>query len=105
MMTKYISLSIYGTPVQAPSQLPQGSSDTLQKIIQIGISLLLIVAIILGLVYLIFGGVQWIMSRGDKQQLDQAKLKITYAVIGLIISLSGFLIVSIVFNFFHLSFT
>lgn len=101
---KYLSLSVNGVPIQAPSQLPQGGENTLQRIIQIGVTLFFIVAIIFGLFYVIMGGMQWIMSRGDKQQLDQAKLKITYAVVGLIVVLSGFLIVNFVFNFFNLTF-
>lgn len=103
-MIKYISLSIGGTPIQAPSELPQPSTDTAQRIIQVGITLFLIVAIILTLFYLIQGGIQWVVSGGDKQQLDQARLKITYAIVGLIIALGGFFIISTVFNFFNLSF-
>ncbi len=100
-----LSLSIYGTPVQAPSQLPQPNMDTAQKIIQTGIALLFIFAILLALFYLVQGGIQWISSSGDKQRVDQARLKITYAVVGLAIVLAGFFIVSFVFSFFNLSFS
>lgn len=99
-----LSLSIYGTPVQAPSQLPQPNIDTAQSIIRTGITLLFIFAILLALFYIIQGGIQWIVSTGDKQRVDQARLKITYAVVGLIIVLGGFFIVGFVFNFFNLNF-
>ncbi|MEK7573679.1 MAG: hypothetical protein AAB531_04610 [Patescibacteria group bacterium] len=100
-----LSLSIGGKTIDAPSQIPQGGTDTGQRIIQTGITLLFIFAIILALIYLIQGGIQWMTSGGDKQQLDQARLRITYAIIGLIIVLGGFFIVNFVFNFFNLSFT
>ncbi len=99
-----LAITIGGKTINAPGGIPQGGQDTAQRIIQIGVALLLVVAILFGLVYLIFGGIQWITSRGDKQQLEQAKLKITYAVIGLIIALGGFSIVIFVFDFFNLSF-
>ena len=99
-----LAITIGGSTINAPGGIPEGGTDTAGKIIQAGIALLLIVAILFGLVYLIFGGIQWITSRGDKQQLDQAKLKITYAVVGLIIALGGFSIVIFVFDFFNLSF-
>lgn len=99
-----LAITIGGRTINAPGGIPQGGSDTAQKIIQTGVRLFLIVAIIFGLVYLIFAGIQWIMSRGDKQQLEEAKLKITYAVVGLVIALGGFFIVSFVFKFFNLTF-
>lgn len=99
-----LAITIGGKTINAPGGIPQGGTDTAQKIIQAGISLLLIVAILFGLFYLIQGGIQWISSTGDKQRIDQARLRITYAVIGLIIVLLGFFIVSFVFSFFNLSF-
>lgn len=100
-----LAITIGGKTINAPGGIPQGGQDTAQRIIQIGVTLLLVVAVIFGLFFLIFGGIQWTMSRGDKQQLEQARLKITYAVVGLIIALGGFFIVSFVFKFFNLTFS
>ena len=98
-----LAISINGTPIEAPTEVPTGGVDTGQKIIQIGVTLLFIAAILLALIYLIQGGIQWIVSGGDKQKIDQARLKLTYAVVGLVIVLSAFLIVNVVGGFFKIS--
>lgn len=60
------------------------------------IQILLIIAIILSLIYFIYGGIRYISSGGDKGKIDQARSTLTAAVLGLIISLLAFFIVSIV---------
>jgi Type IV secretion system pilin len=64
------------------------------------IQVLLIIAIILCLIYLIWGGVRYIMSGGDKGKVDQARSTLTAAIIGLVISLLAFFIVSLILNVF-----
>ncbi|HWY79143.1 MAG TPA: hypothetical protein VNW29_02180 [Candidatus Sulfotelmatobacter sp.] len=63
------------------------------------IQLLLIIAILAALFFLIYGGVRWITSGGDKGKIDQARGTLTAAVIGLIIALVAFFIVNIVLVF------
>lgn len=99
-----MGLSIGGTPIQAPKDIPQGGSNAAENIIKTGVTLFLLFAIILSLFYLIQGGIQWMTSGGNKPQLEQARLRITYAVVGLIVSLGGFFIVTLVYRFFNISF-
>ena len=101
---KYLSLSIDGTPILAPSGIPKGGTGTGQALIQTGIAILFIVVILFTFFYMIQGGIQWMVSGGDKQRIEQARLKIVYAIVGLIISLGGFFILSFIFNLFGLSF-
>jgi Type IV secretion system pilin len=61
---------------------------------------LLIVAAIISLFFLIWGGIRWIMSGGDKGKIDQARGTITAALVGLVIAFLAFFIVSIVSYFF-----
>lgn len=49
------------------------------------VSLFLIIGSIAALLYVIIGGVGWVISDGDKGKLEQARNKITQAVLGLII--------------------
>jgi hypothetical protein len=97
---KFLSLDIdlNGTnqTIEAPNGIPVGGHDTLQKILQGGIQLLFLIAIVLTLFYLIYGGMDWVMSRGEKQKIDSAKKKITYAIIGLVIVFLSFVIMRIV---------
>jgi hypothetical protein len=60
------------------------------------VQVLLIIAIILSLFFLIYGGIRYISSGGDKGKIDQARGTLTAAVVGLIISLLAFFILSIV---------
>ena len=101
---KYLSLSISGIPINAPSGVPTGGINTVQKIIQIGITILFVGAIVITFFYLIQGGIQWIVSGGDKQRIEQARLKLTYAVVGLVVVLLAFFIINFVSGFFNIKF-
>jgi len=61
--------------------------------------LLFIFAFFLAFLFLIMGGLQWITSGGDKSQLEQARNKITNALIGLIIVAASFAIFTLVGQF------
>ena len=49
------------------------------------INLMFLIAIILCLAYLLWGGIDWISSGGDKTKFSKARLKLIYAIIGLIV--------------------
>ena len=49
------------------------------------IGAILIIAFLLSMFYLLTGGVSWITSAGDKTQLENARNKITNAIIGLMV--------------------
>lgn len=95
---KYLALSIGGKDIPAAGGAPTGGTDILQNIIQFGISFSLIAAIVLALFVIIWGGIQWTTSGGDKQKLQQAKLRITFAIVGLIVALLAFFIIQILFS-------
>lgn len=96
---KDFALSIGGTPVPIPTGLQKTYEKTTpygNNILQLGVQLMFITAIVLSLFFLVFGGIQWIMSGGDKEGLTKARNKITYAIIGLVVTLLSFFIVSAV---------
>jgi len=62
-----------------------GYVDNLGSVITTAINLIFIVAVILAFGFLIFGGIQWITSGGDKGKTEEARNKITAAVVGLLI--------------------
>ncbi len=49
------------------------------------ISLFLVIGTVAALLYMILGGVAWIVSDGDKGKLEQARNRILQAIVGLII--------------------
>ncbi len=73
-----------------------------QNVLSVGITLLIIAAVLLSLFFLIWGGFDWITSGGDKQKLHQARQKITLAIIGLVIVFLAFFVVNLVYNFFSI---
>ena len=87
-----------GQTISAPSQVPTGGLNTVAKVIGNALTILLIVAVILTLIYLILGGMTWIRSGGDKQKIAQARSRITYAIIGLIIMALSLIIVNVFTN-------
>ena len=61
---------------------------------------MLVFGIILGVLFLIIGGVTILTSRGDEQKLGTGKKTITWAVVGIILLVLAFALVNIIANFF-----
>lgn len=82
----------FAETLYVPSGMPAGASLLGEALIPGLLKLLLLVAFILAFIYLLLGGISWIMSGGNKEALEGARRKVTYAVIGLIVVLLSFLI-------------
>ncbi len=82
--------------INPPAGIPQGGIAVTSKVIGNATSIMLILTVILSLIFLIVGGMQWIQSGGDKQKVAGARARITYAIIGLVIALVSFFIVNVV---------
>jgi hypothetical protein len=99
---KFLALTLPNGPnggteqITAPAGIPSGGIALVAKIVGNAITILIIVTVLLTLLYLILGGIQWIQSGGDKQKVTQARARLTYAVIGLIVALFSFFIVNII---------
>jgi uncharacterized protein YacL len=65
----------------------------------------IVLAIIIALMYLLYGGVKWIMSRGEKTEVEAARNHIMAAIIGLIVVFLAIFIVSIILKVFGLDIT
>lgn len=61
------------------------------------ITLLFIVGIIIAIVFLIYGGIKWILSGGDSKQVEGARNHIVAAIVGLIIVVGAFFILNFLF--------
>lgn len=100
---KLLSLSINGTTINNPGGIPTGGIFETQVILRSVVTYFVIAGIILALVYLVLGGISWITSGGDKQKLAQAKNRITFAIIGLLVVFLSFFILSFVYYFFRIN--
>lgn len=63
-----------------------------------------IIASLIALAFLIYGGIKWIMSGGDKAGVETARNIIVAALVGLVITFLSYLFINIVFGFFGLDF-
>jgi len=80
---------------------PAGGLDFFtSKVVPFVISLLFYVILALSLFFIILGGIQWMMSGGEKEKLAKAKGTVTYAIVGLIVALGSFVMVNILQTFF-----
>lgn len=67
------------------------------------ITIAFIIAVLIALFFLIWGGIKWITSGGDKGGVEAARNQIVAAVIGLIIVFLAFFILNLVLGLFGLS--
>jgi len=104
-----LSFSIPGIlPSSAPQQVPipsglpaevTGGLDVTGKAaIELGMSLLFGIAAVIVVIMLIFSGIQWITSSGDPLKIAAAKKRITYSIVGLIVVVSAFFLVSFIYT-------
>jgi hypothetical protein len=82
------------------SRLCQVNANSLPRIISTVVTVLLIAAVLIALFFLIWGGIRWITSGGDKGKVDEARKHIVAAIIGLIIAFLAYFILQVVLGFF-----
>lgn len=87
--------------VLAAACATQGRS--LGSIIGFVIAVIFVVAILIALFFLVWGGIKWITSGGDKGGVEAARSQIIAAVIGLIIVFLAFFILNLVLGLFGLN--
>ena len=73
-----------------------GFAQDMGKLISSVLTIVMVVAILLVLLYLIMGGIEWITSGGDKGKTESARNKITAAIIGIIILAAAYALTTLV---------
>lgn len=59
-----------------------------------------IVASIIALVYLIYGGIKWMVSGGDKSAVEEARNHVVSALLGLVIVFLSYFVINFLLAFF-----
>lgn len=86
-------------PIKGPTQLPTGGLEGAgTNLIQLTINLLFVFGIMIAIVFIFVSGIQWIISTGEKQKLQNARNRLIYSLVGLIIILIAFLIINFIFT-------
>lgn len=105
---KYLSFTVPGGNLDKPTSIPidpvggmpTKGIETVGEVIRWGVTTLFVVATLLALFFLIFGGIAWIMSGGEKTKVEAARKRITFAIIGLVVAFMAFFIINILGNLF-----
>lgn len=96
-MDKLLTLSVPGfEEIGAPEGVPTGGLNEGSAILQWGVTLLIVVGVVVALFMLIYSGIQWIQSGGDKEKLTAARHRIIYTIIGLVVVFLSFMIVNVI---------
>lgn len=109
MSQKLIALTLDIAKEAVTQQVP-GSANLISTDAGFGkwmsglLSFVMVIGSILVLVYLLWGGIEWITSGGDKGKVDAARTKITNAVIGIIVLGASTAILSLVQKFLGICF-
>ena len=74
---------------------PEGAIQDFSPVISGALTIIIAIAALICLVYLIWGGIEWMTSGGEKTAVSAAKAKLTAAFIGLIIVLAAFAIIKL----------
>lgn len=77
-----------------------GSNQNLPDIITTIINVMLFIAGALAVIMIIYGGIRYITAHGDEKQVKVAKDTIVYSVVGLIIAILAYALVTFIFDRF-----
>jgi hypothetical protein len=102
MTEQLLSFSIGTTPILAPSGIPTGGLEAGYSIGSNLLTLIFIIAAILAFAFIIWGGLRWVMSGGDKTKVQNARNTLIYAIVGLIFIFLSFLIINIITYIFNM---
>jgi len=109
--TSVAGLVSAATPVLAQQDLTGGTNvdpgdgfaTNFGSLLNAVLSIVMVIAALLVFSYLIWGGIEWITSGGDKSKTESARNKITSAVIGLIVVAASYAILTLALNFLGFS--
>lgn len=106
--TSYLSLASAAFAANTVNTCVNGQFQTLCQlqagnfggVVGSAIQLVFVIAVVVALFYLIYGGFRWLVSSGDKQQVASAREHIVAAIIGLVIIFLAYFILNLILGFF-----
>ena len=84
--------------------MPTGGVDTLSNILSVGIGLLFIISVLLCLTFIIWGGFDWMTAGGNKENIQKARHKLIWAIVGIFVVFLAFFIINVISDFFGVKF-
>jgi len=81
-----------------PIDIQAVGGGRLQSLVQLIITVLLVIAGVIAVIYLIIGGYQYITSAGNAEQAAAGRTTVLNAIIGLVIIFAAYLIISFIMS-------
>lgn len=98
--TAYAASGSFSVNIGDETQSRVAINTDLGSFVSKSISAVILVAGLATFMYLVYGGIQWIMAGGDKGKLEEARAKITNGIIGLAIVASAWAVYLLLDYFF-----
>ncbi len=91
-----IALSLPDYPsIQVPSEIQNLSGGAYGgNLITTALTILFVFGIALTIILLIYSGIQWVTSEGDKQKIQAARSRLIYTIVGFLIIIASFVIIN-----------
>jgi len=74
--------------------------NNVAKTLQGVVIFLVVLAVIVALIYLLYGGIRWILSKGEKTEVESARNHIMAAILGLVVVFVAIFIISVILAVF-----
>ncbi len=87
----------------ALAQICKSKDQSLGSVIGFVVTIMFVIAVLIALFFLLWGGLKWITSGGDKAGVETARNQIIAAVIGLIVVFLAFFILNLVLGLFGMN--
>lgn len=99
---KQLAFKVNDIEIQPPLGVPTGdfASGVGNDILGSLLGIIAAFGVIIVAVFIVWGGIMWITSAGDKQKIAAARNRIIYSIIGLVVILLSVFIINIVLYFF-----
>lgn len=72
------------------------TANSFGNVVGAAIQLVFVLAVVVALFYLIYGGFRWLISTGDKTKVSEAREHIIAAIIGLVIIFLAYFILNLI---------
>lgn len=99
LATPAFAVTIEPIKIKSPKSIGE-INVTPNELIAFIINAIIVIGIVLSLIFLLYGGVRWILSGGDKGKIDTARSTIVAAIVGLIIVILAYVIINAVLYIF-----
>ncbi len=96
------NFSVGGYTITPPPHIPSTKLLDENFLLHNILTTLLVFSVFLALFFFVWGGIQWAISEGEKQKLQAAQSKVTYAIIGLVVVFFSFAIINLLSYLFGL---